>query len=87
MRGEHSGRREPVEYPSVSGCETYLCLKCKDRFISRVSLEEHIKEEHRKKEVPHLWIQIQVNICSEQTHTQKASTSKEGSKFWQLQDS
>ena len=51
MRGEHSGRREPVEYPSVSGCETYLCLKCEDRFISKVSLEEHIKEEHRKKEV------------------------------------
>ena len=51
MRGEHSGRCEPVEYPSVSGCETYLCLKCEDRFISKVSLEEHIKEEHRKKEV------------------------------------
>ena len=51
MRGEHSGRREPVEYPSVSGCERYFCLKCEDRFISKVSLEEHIKEEHRKKEV------------------------------------
>ena len=25
----------------------------------------------------HLWIQIQVNICSERTPTQRASTSKE----------
>ena len=82
MRGEHSGRREPVEYPSVSGCETYLCLKCEDRFISH---QRGAQKEGGQ--VHHLWIQIQVNICSERTHTQRASTSKEGSKFRQLQNS
>ena len=40
----------PIEYPSSDLYATYSCVKCDDRFISEGSLEEHMKDEHRKKE-------------------------------------
>ena len=40
----------PEEYPSNSFMETFSCGKCEDKFISKESLEQHEKEEHKKKE-------------------------------------
>ena len=38
----------PEEYPSNSFMETFSCGKCEDKFISKESLEQHEKEEHKK---------------------------------------
>ena len=40
----------PTDYPSTEFVETFSCGKCEDKFITAESLEEHMKEEHKKKE-------------------------------------
>ena len=40
----------PEDYPITNIAPTFNCVKCNDRFIAKESLDEHMKEEHGKRE-------------------------------------